>query len=143
MACCVWCCVSVQFEMSTAAAPALYSSMNAFVAFVVEPSPVRNSLILIGPTFRTFSVAVSECFAPVVRFVHCAVATRLPLNGIGPDVILKVAFTLAPGATGPGMVAAFVAAPDTTTVHGGVGTAMLNSTPVAGAPMVLVNVTVV
>src|SRR3954453_12593246 len=120
--------------MSTAAEPALYSSMNEFGLLAVEPSLTRSSLILIGPTLRTFSVAVSECFAPLVWLVHCACATRSPFSAAGPDVILKVALALAPGATGPAMVAVFVGppapseveGPETTEVHCALGTAMLN-----------------
>ena len=84
--------------------------MNAFVGFVVDPSFTRNSLILIGATFRTFSEVVSDCFAPFD--VHCALATRSPLNAAGPDVIVKVAFTLAPAATGPGNVSTVLATED-------------------------------
>jgi hypothetical protein len=55
---------------------------------------------------------------------------------------LKVALTVAPGATGPANVFEVSVPPETTEVHP-VGTEMLNLTPVAGAPVVLVNVTVV
>ena len=61
---------------------------------------MRNSLILIGLTFRTFSAVVSDCFPPVAGFVHEALPTRSPLKAAGPEVTLKVALTLAPGATG-------------------------------------------
>ncbi len=44
--------------------------MNEFVELVGEPALMRNSLILIGLTFRTFSAVVSDCFAPLVWFVH-------------------------------------------------------------------------
>ena len=60
---------------------------------------MRSSLILIGLTFRTFSTVVSDCFLPL-WFVHRALPTRSPLNAAGPEVTLKVALTLAPGATG-------------------------------------------
>ena len=60
---------------------------------------MRNSLILTGLTFRTFSAVVSDCVLPS-RFVHEALPTRSPLKAAGPEVTLKVALTLAPGATG-------------------------------------------
>src|SRR5580700_7976350 len=74
--------------------------MNEFVGLAGEPALMRNSLILIGLTFRTFSAVVSECFPPVVWFVHLALPARSPLKAAGPEVTLKVALTLAPGATG-------------------------------------------
>src|SRR5450759_159713 len=117
--------------------------MNAFVVLVVEPSLIRNSLILIGATFRTFCTVVSACLAPLVWFVHCAWPARSPLKAAGPEVTLNVALTLAPGATGPAIVAVFVVVPDTTKVHCALGTVILNWTPVAGAPMGFLNVTVV
>src|SRR6476660_277879 len=112
--------------------------MNESVGLAGEPALMRNSLILIGLTFRTFSAVVSDCFAPLVWFVHWALPTRSPLKAADPDVTLNVALTLAPGATGLENVAGVVA----TKVHC-LGTEMLNWTPVAGAPVVLVNVTVV
>src|SRR5215475_7638444 len=113
--------------------------MNEFVGF---PGPLtRNSLILIGLTFRTFSAVISDCVRPL-EFVHEAWPTRSPLKAAGPEVTLKVAFTLASGATGPAMVSDVSALPDTTEVHC-LGAVMLNLTPVTGAPVVLVNVTVV
>src|SRR3954467_14549299 len=110
--------------------------MNELVELLGEPSLMRNSLILTGLTFRTFSAVVSDCFAPVVWFVHWALPTRSPLKAAGPEVILKVALTLAPGATGPMMVEVLVA------VHC-LGTEMLNWTFTAGAPVVFVNAAVV
>ena len=77
---------------------------------------MRNSLILIGLTFRTFSAVVSDCFAPFA-FVHEALPTRSPLKAAGPEVTLKVALTLAPGATGPAIVTDVSAVPATTAVH--------------------------
>src|SRR5215470_8693727 len=135
MACCVACWVSVQLERSMALVPALYSSMNESVGFVGEPALVRNSLILIGLTLRTFSAVVSDCVRPFA--VHEALPTKSPLNGAGPEVILKVALTFAPGATGSANVADVAAA----TVHP-LGAEMLNLTWVAAAPVVLVKVTV-
>src|SRR3954471_8423867 len=99
--------------------------MNELVEFMGEPSLMRNSLILIGLTFRTFSAVISDCFAPVVWFVHWALPTRSPLKAAGPDVTLKVALTLAPGATGSAIVADVLVAPGTTAVHC-LGTEMLN-----------------
>src|SRR5437773_6772189 len=68
---------------------------------------------------------------------------RSPLNAAGPEVTLNVALTRAPGATGPAIVAVVAVPPETTAVHCALGTAMLSCTPVAGAPIVFVNVTVV
>src|ERR1019366_2555939 len=117
--------------------------MNESVELVGEPALMRNSLILIGLTFRTFSAVVSECFPPVVWFVHWALRTRSPLKASGPEVTLKVALTLAPGATGSAIVTDVLVVPGTTEVHCLLGTEMLNWTPTAGAPVVFVNVTVV
>src|SRR5580658_9925945 len=105
--------------------------------FVWSPGELmRNSLILTGLTLRTFSIAVSDCFRPLVG-VHEALPTKSPLKAVGPEVTLKVALTLAPAATGPGVLAP----PEANAVQP-LGTEMLNSTPVAGAPVVFVNVTV-
>src|SRR6266567_943876 len=116
--------------------------MNEFVELVREPSLMRNSLILIGLTFRPFSAVVSECFAPLVWFVQCALPIRSPLKAAGPEVTLNVALTLAPGATGSANVAAVFVVPETNEVHCLLGTEILNCTPVAGAPVAFVNVTV-
>jgi hypothetical protein len=65
------------------------------------------------------------------------------LKAAEPDVILNVALTLAPGATGS--VNDFDVPPPsaTTEVHCLPGMEMLNLTLAAGAPVVFVNVTVV
>src|ERR1017187_3538038 len=96
--------------------------MNEFVELVVEPSLMRNSLILIGLTFRTFSAVVSDCVLPVAGFVHEALLTRSPLKAAGPEVTLKVALTLAPGATGSAIVTEVLVVPGTTEVHRVLGT---------------------
>src|ERR1017187_5902753 len=106
--------------------------MNEFVELVVEPSLMRNSLILIGLTFRTFSAVVSDCFLPFAGFVHETLPTRSPLKAAGPEVTLKVALTLAPGATGSTNVFDVWVVPATKEVHC-LGTEMLNWTPAAGA----------
>ena len=90
-------------------------------------------MILIGLTFRTFSAVFSDCVWPLVEFVHEALPTRSPLKAAGPEVTLKVALTVAPGATGSANVFDVSVAPETTEVHPA-GTEMLNLTPVAGAP---------
>ena len=64
------------------------------------------------------------------------------MNALTPDVTLNVALTLAPGATGPAVGAAVLVVPVTNDVHP-VGAARLNSSPIAGAPVVFVKVTVV
>src|SRR4051812_20134593 len=112
--------------------------MNESVWLAGEPALIRNSLILIGPTFRTFSAVVSDCFAPLVWFVHRAMPVRSPLKAAGPEVTLKVALTVAPGATGSAIVTDVLAVPATMEVHC-LGAEMLNWTPTAGAPVVFVN----
>src|ERR1017187_4491914 len=114
--------------------------MNESVGLVGEPALMRNSLILIGLTFRTFSAVVSECFPPFAGFVHETLPTRSPLKAAGPEVTLKVALTLAPGATGSTNVFDVWVAPATKEVHC-LGTEMLNWTPAAGAPVGFVDVT--
>src|ERR1700752_4779845 len=104
--------------------------MNEFVELAGEPALMRNSLILIGLTLRTFSAVVSDCFAPLVWLVHWALPTRSPLKADGPEATLKVALTLAPGATGSGIVTDVLAPPGTKDVHC-LGTEMLNWTPTA------------
>src|SRR3954451_2929496 len=103
--------------------------------------PVRNSLILIGLTLRTFSVVVTLCRGPVAGFVHEALAIRSPLKAAGPEVTLKVVLTLAPGATESNVCDVSVV-PGITDVHCLPGTEMLNFTPTARDPVVFVNVTV-
>src|SRR5438552_14998116 len=115
--------------------------MNEFVGFAGAPAPIWNSLILIGLTLRTFSVAVSDRFAPD-ELVHRALATRSPFHGSGPDVIVKIALMVVPGATGSAIVCDGFDVPRTIDVHRA-GTAMLNSTPVTAAPVVFVNVNAV
>src|SRR5262249_55373023 len=124
--------------MSTAVAPVLVSSMNALVGLSLVP--VRNSLILIGLTLRAFSVVVSDCLAPVVGFAHEAVPTRSPLKGTGPEVTVKVALTVAPGATESNLFDVSVV-PGMNEVQK-MGTEMLNSTSAAADPVVFVSVTV-
>src|SRR6516164_1159142 len=117
--------------------------MNESVEFAGGPELMRNSLIFTGLTFRTFSAAVSDSFAPVGWLVHEALPTRSPFSGVGPEVTLKVALTLAPGTIGSSKIFAVSAAPATTDVHCSLGTEMLKLRPTAGTPVVFVNVTVV
>src|SRR3984885_1452686 len=114
--------------------------MNELVGLVLVP--VRNSLILIGLTLRTFSAVVSDCRPPCPGLVHEALPVRSPLKAAGPDVTRNVALTLAPGATGSGNVTDVRVVPGTTEVHCLPGTEMLSFTPTAGDPVVFVNVTV-
>ena len=58
--------------------------MNESVGLAGEPALTRNSLILIGLTFRTFSAAVSDCVTPLAAFFHEARPTRSPLKAAGP-----------------------------------------------------------
>ena len=119
--------------------------MNALVALAGEPALMRNSLILIGADVAHLLGRASRCASRRWSGSSTArVPTRSPLKAAGPEVTLNVALALAPGATGPAIVAVRRAVPlDATAVHCALGTAMLSWTPVAGAPMVLVNVTVV
>ena len=89
---------------------------------------MRNSLILTGLTFRTFSAVVSDCFWPVDWFVQEALPIRSPLKAAGPEVTLKVALTLAPGATGSANVFDVSAVPETRrSTAGGHGDAQLDA----------------
>ena len=63
------------------------------------------------------------------------------MKAAGPEVTLKVALTLAPGATESNVCDVSVV-PGTTEVHCLSGTEMLSFTPTAGDPVVFVNVTV-
>src|SRR5690349_12901246 len=116
--------------------------MNEPVGLGGEPELVANSLILIGLTLRTFSTVLSDCVWPLAWLVHEAMATRSPLKIARPEVILNVALTFSPGATGPGNVLDVSVPPETTEVHP-LGTEMLNLTAVAGAPELFLNATVV
>src|SRR5207248_6139911 len=113
--------------------------MNALVGLALLPA--RNSLILIGLTLRTFSAVVSNRLPPCPGFVHEALPIRSPLKGAGPEVTLKVALTLAPGATESNVFDVSVV-PATKEVHCSPGTEMLSLTPTAVDPVVFVNVTV-
>src|SRR5580658_6177702 len=117
--------------------------MNESVELVEEPELMRNSLILIGLTLRTFSTVVSDCLLPVAGLVHQALPIRSPLKACGPEVTLKVALTLAPGATGSANVFDVSLLPASKEVHCLLGIEMLNFTPTAGASVTFVNVTVV
>ena len=100
--------------------------MNESVELVGEPALMRNSLILIGLTLRTFSAVVSDWVTPFA--VQEALPTRSPLKAVGPEVTLKFALTAAPGATGAVKVFDVSVPPASTEVHPA-GTIMLNWTP--------------
>ena len=119
--------------MSTALEPALYNSMKESVG--LAPELMRNSLILTELTLRTFSLADSVWNAPLT--VHEAFASRSPLKGVGPEVTVKVALTLSPGAIGAGNEAG----PEATAIHPA-GTERLRRSPATGAPVVFRKVTV-
>jgi len=91
--------------------------MKESVALAGEPALMRNSLILTGLTFRTFSAVVSDCVTPLAASFHEARPTRSPLKGAGPEVTLKVALTLAPGATGSEIVTDVLVEPLATEAH--------------------------
>src|SRR5579864_2297677 len=118
--------------------------MNESVRLAGEPPLMRNSLTLIGLPFRTFSAVVAECSPS--GFIQRARPTMSPLKAAGPEVTLNTPLTLAPGATGPAAVTDVVidvlGVARAMDVHV-LGTEMLSSTPNAGAPVVLVKVTVV
>src|SRR3954467_15111295 len=116
--------------------------MKVSVELLAEPALSLNSLIFNGLTLRTFSAVVSDWVRPL-EFVQEALPTRSPLETPGPDVTLKVALTLAPGATGSANIFAVSVPPETTDFHCWSGAEMLNLTAVAGDPVVFVNVKVV
>src|SRR5215469_6597956 len=109
--------------------------MNPLVGLVLVPA--RNSLILIGLTFRTCSVVVVDCLPPFVGFVHEALPTSSTLKAAGPEVTWKVALTLVPSAT-ESIVCDVSVVPGTTEVHCLSGREMLSFTPTARDPVVLV-----
>ena len=115
--------------------------MKELVALAGEPEPRAYSLILIGLTLRTFSAIMSICICPFVGFVHAALATISPLKAVAPEVTLKVALTLAPGAIDSEKVLVASVASATEELHPA-GTKMLNLTPTTGVSVVLTNVTV-
>src|ERR1700679_4246897 len=106
--------------------------MKESVELVEEAELMRNSLILIGLTLRTFSAVVSNRLLPPAGLVHQTLPTRSPLKACGPEVTLKVALTLAPGSTGSANVFDVCVVPPTKAVHCP-GAEMLNWRPVAGA----------
>src|SRR5215472_9058457 len=109
--------------------------MNEFVELPVVPT--RNSLITIGSVLRTASLEVTDWLLPSWA-VQVAVPFRSPLNDWLPDVTLKVALTLAPGATD----ANEVWLPPATVDCQPVGTDNCRFTFVAADAAVLVNVKV-
>src|SRR5690348_16283223 len=117
--------------------------MNESVELVGGPELIRNSLIRIGRTFLTFSDVATNCLRPFVAFVHEARPTRSPLTADVPEVILKVALTLAPGAIGPADAIELLVVREAMEVHCLLGGQMLSVTSDAGAPVVLAKVNVV
>src|ERR1700679_2057223 len=117
--------------------------MKEFVELAGARVLMRNSLILIGPTFRTFSaIAASSFFPPIAGFVHEALPIKSPLKEAVPEVTLKIALTLEPGATVSANVFAVSVVPEASAVHP-LGAEMLSLMPATDAPVVFVNVTVV
>jgi hypothetical protein len=76
---------------------------------------------------------VSRTELRAAGFVHEALPTRSPLKAAGPEVTLKVALTLAPGATGQRTSSTSRWCPNEA-VHCLLGTEMLSLTPVAARP---------
>src|SRR5689334_7298220 len=110
--------------------------MNELVELAGEPELIANSLILIGLTLRTFWIVFSDSDLPAA-LIHEALPIRSPLNASRPEVTLKVAITVAPGATGSANVLD-VSVPPAATADQPAGVVMLNFRPVTGAPVVLV-----
>src|SRR3954447_8306210 len=108
------------------------------VSVVSLPVPMRNSLILTGAVLRTHSVIDADCGAPFA--VHVAVPNRSPLKLAGPDVTLNVTLALSPGAIGPGIVSE---PPPSTAALQPAGSERPSFTLLAGAPLLLVKVTIV
>src|SRR5689334_839160 len=100
--------------------------MNESVELLTGPELIRNSLIFTALAFRTFSTVVSDCLFPLVA-LHVAWPTKSPLKDIGPEVTLKVALTLAPGATASENFLEVSVVPEMTEVHC-LGTEMLSWT---------------
>src|SRR3954469_5092023 len=113
--------------------------MNASVGLLLVG--VRHSLMLIWLMVRTLSLVLTLRRAPFAGFVHEALPTRSPLKAADPEVTLKVALTLASGATESNVCDVSVV-PVMTEVQCLSGTEMLNFTPTARDPVVFVNVTV-
>src|SRR5258708_7948592 len=99
----------------------------------LPPALKRTSLIFTAIAFRTLAVLFSNCAR--AAFVHSALAVRTPALVVAGERTVKVAHTLAPGATGPPNVFGIAG------VHP-VGGAMLKLTPVAAERVVFVNVKV-
>src|SRR5580765_4347870 len=113
--------------MSTGDVPALKSSMKELVGLAGAPDAIWNSLILIGLTLRTFTIAVSDRGTSTAS-AHLALATRSPFQAVGPEVIVNV--ILAGEAVSPIGVDALCP-----TAFQPAGTATLNSRPVTAAPL--------
>src|SRR3954471_13314393 len=112
--------------------------MNPLVG--LPPVPVRYSLILIGLLFRTCSVVVPLCRGPWPGVVQAPRPVRSPSNAAAPEVTVKVALTLAPGATDSNGCGVAVVA--VTTEFHPAGVDRLSLTPEAGDSEVFVNVSV-
>src|SRR6185437_13822070 len=113
--------------------------MNESVGLDGEPEPTANSLIFTGLTFRTFSAILADCIPPAAWFSQKAVANKSPLKAADPEVTVKVALTLAPGAIVSENDFEASLLPETTAFHS-LGTMRLNLSPIAGVPVVFLNV---
>ena len=94
-----------------------------------------------GSTFRTREEVVSDCLLPACVFVHSALPLRNPPPVVVAEITLKVALTLAPGATGASYVTVEAEPPDAETVQPA-GEEMFNFTSEAGVAALFVNVAV-
>jgi hypothetical protein len=94
-----------------------------------------------GITFRTREEIVSDCLPPTGLFVHSALPLTKPPPVDVAEMTLKVALTLAPGATGAAYVTVEAEPPDAETVQPA-GAETLNFTSDAGVAAIFVNVAV-
>src|SRR5450631_3102008 len=106
-------------------------------------APNRTSLILTGCTFRTLVVVVSTLVVLPPEFFHSTLPVKKPAPVAKGEVTLKVALTLAPGATTSAKAFAAPLPPEATELHCTLGPKTLSLTPVTGTPVVLVKVSVI
>src|ERR1051326_4070539 len=108
--------------------------MNWLVGLVLVPK--RTSLIFTAGALRTLAVVVSDCGLRVAASVHSALPVKNPAPEAAGEVILKVAFKLAPGDTGSANgLAALTVQP--------AGSATHSLRPETAAPVVFVKVWVI
>ena len=117
MACWVGCSVRVQLEMSTLAGAGVVE-FDERVRRVGGRTGANAELVDLDRA--DVPHLLGGCLGLLLAgrwFVHEALPTRSPLKAAGPEVTLKVALTLAPGATGSAIVVDVSVVPETTEVH--------------------------